>query len=274
MHRFCHKCGSRLEGDSNFCTNCGSISFDFGKNTQKNMEYSNDKENNALKIASLVIGIVSIVLSFFFSFFVIPAAIVGLVLGIVYSSRAKKFCIGIVLNILGVILPILFIILLIFVFNSIEFEIEDLWENENNSHYEDRYESDDNFDYNEPPYNDSNDNTTDKYFKQINLNELINFINNKKSFVLVVSQTGCGHCINYKPKIKKVASDYKFEIYYIEYDLLSSDEKRNFANYIDITGTPTTVFFKNGVENIDIRISGDTDESEIVSVLKNNGYIK
>ena len=291
MNMFCNQCGERIPDGSNFCSYCGKSIID---NTNINQN-NNSCNNNFLKIVSLVIGIVSIILSFLFNFFVIPLAIVGLILGIVYSNKEKKFCAGIVLNILGIIIPIIIILFLLVVYNNVEESIKNLWNdinyqenyndnndnnNSNNSYYEDKntdYNYDENiiYDSNEEEYKgNSNHSIETNYFKEVNINNLINMIDNKEDFILVISQTYCSHCTSYKPKIEEIANNKKITVYYIEYNLLSSDERSLFDNYINITGTPTTVFFEDGEERLDAtRINGNTSKETIENVLKSNGYI-
>ena len=72
----------------------------------------------------------------------------------------------------------------------------------------------------------------------------------------------------------EVANNNKVVVYYIEYNMLSENDKNVFNGYVEFLGTPTTVFFKDGVEVVDARIDGDTNEDRIESVFRDNGYIK
>ena len=119
---------------------------------------------------------------------------------------------------------------------------------------------------------DINDRKT--YFKEIKYDKVIEKINNKESFVLVLSQTTCSHYIEYKPKVEEVANKYKLTIYYLETNLLSKKEAKEFKEYITYSGTPTTVFIKNGEEKtVANRIDGTVEESKIIEKLKSNGFI-
>lgn len=124
--------------------------------------------------------------------------------------------------------------------------------------------------------NIENDHINDEsnYFKEVDINELVNLIDNKEDFILILSQTWCGHCTNYKPKVEEVANNHKIVVYFIEYNLLSEDDKNILNGYIDFYSTPTTVFFNDGIEILDARISGDIDIDEIENIFRNNGYIK
>ena len=163
--------------------------------------------------------------------------------------------------------------------------LDDSKEEESNNNKEN---SSDDFNENEDTYkNNENDNTendenneinsfdtVDSYFKQLDINDFVNFIENKENFILVISQTLCSHCTNYKPKVEEIANNYKLIIYYIEYDLLSEDSKNIFNSYVDFSGTPTTLFYNNGEELFDNRISGNVSSDRLINILRTNNYIK
>lgn len=112
------------------------------------------------------------------------------------------------------------------------------------------------------------------YFVELKYDELIKKIENKESFVLLVSQTDCTHCIHYKPKLKEVANDKKVYIYYIDVDLLSEEENKKIYSYISYSSTPVTVFIKEGAETTAAnRINGDASKDKIEKKLKSNGFI-
>lgn len=112
------------------------------------------------------------------------------------------------------------------------------------------------------------------YFNEISFNDIMEKIENKDDVVLLISQTTCSHCISYKPKLKDVANKYKLNIYYIDVDLLNEDEAKELKSKISYTGTPVTVFLKNGEEKTAAnRINGDASKDKIVKKLKNNGFI-
>ena len=112
------------------------------------------------------------------------------------------------------------------------------------------------------------------YLKEIKYNEVVKKIENKDSFVLLLSQTTCSHCMDYKPKLAKVAKKYKVEIFYLETDLLDDDTHKELKTYFNFSGTPTTVFVIDGEEKTAAnRINGDTSEQKIINKLKSNSFI-
>lgn len=118
------------------------------------------------------------------------------------------------------------------------------------------------------------------YFSNGNLKELknkevIEKIKNKEDFVLCVAQTTCSHCELYKPKLKKVANKHDIEIYYINVDKLTKEEKKEFSKYIYTEGTPVTIFFKKGEEETTAnRIQGNASSKKIEDTLKKYHFIK
>lgn len=113
------------------------------------------------------------------------------------------------------------------------------------------------------------------YLNNIKVNTLVQKIKNKEDLVLLISQTTCSHCANYKPKLEKVANKYKIDVYYIDVDLLTDEEVKTFESYISFDGsTPVTIFLKNGEETtVANRINGDASTEKIEKKLKSNGFI-
>ena len=100
-------------------------------------------------------------------------------------------------------------------------------------------------------------------------------INDKETFVLLISRTTCTHCMDFKPKLEKVAKQYNLEIFYIDVDLISDEEDAEIKKYFNYDGTPSTIFVVDGYERTAAnRISGDVAEEKIIAKLKSNGYIE
>ena len=112
------------------------------------------------------------------------------------------------------------------------------------------------------------------YLVEIKYKEVMKKIDNKEDFVLLLSQTTCSHCRDYKPKLRKVAREYKLTIYYLETNLLSEEESKEIKKNFNFSDTPTTVFVNEGVEKTAAsRIVGDVGKAKIISKLKSNGFI-
>ena len=111
---------------------------------------------------------------------------------------------------------------------------------------------------------------------ELNVNDVEEKINNKETFILCISKTTCTHCINYKPKLKKISKSYNLEIFYIDVDKYSTSDLNKFRQYISFdNSTPVTVFIKDGEEKTTSnRIFGDLSTNKIIEKFKSNGFIK
>ncbi len=115
----------------------------------------------------------------------------------------------------------------------------------------------------------------DKHLVEITFNELQEKANNKETFILLVSQTNCSHCLEFKPTFKKVLAKYDITAYNIELDKLNTEEKTKLKDIANVTSTPTTVFIDNGEEkSTSQRLVGTVTEDRVIKRLKALGYIK
>lgn len=115
----------------------------------------------------------------------------------------------------------------------------------------------------------------DKHLIELTFEELQKKIDNKETFILLISQTQCSHCMEYKPTLKKVLAEYNIDAYVIELDLLSTENKGKLKDIANVSGTPNTIFIEEGAEkNTSQRLSGPVSESKLINRLKALGYIK
>ena len=106
------------------------------------------------------------------------------------------------------------------------------------------------------------------------LNGLKEKIDNKEKFVLVITQTGCSHCMAYLPVLDEIGKDYKLTFYDINMTNLSDEEKTEFNKLVRISGTPTTIFYTDGEEKTTTsRLVGEKTKEKIINRLKSEGYI-
>lgn len=119
-------------------------------------------------------------------------------------------------------------------------------------------------------------NPNSKNLTELTYKDIIKKTNNKESFVLVISRTTCSHCMEYKPKLKKIANDKNIDIYYIDYDKESNKNQEKLFDKFDLDGsTPITIFIKKGKQtNIFDRIEGDVSDTKVIKKLKELKYIK
>lgn len=113
------------------------------------------------------------------------------------------------------------------------------------------------------------------YMKEISYDEYKKLIENKENFILEIMRTDCSACISFKPKITQVAKDYQIEIKYINTDHLSKDEYDKLFDDTGISGTPTVIFYHDGIEKtVASRINGSVSVDKIISKFKANGFIE
>lgn len=109
---------------------------------------------------------------------------------------------------------------------------------------------------------------------KIDYQEVMDKINKKETFILMISQTTCPHCKEYRPVLNKVLKDYDIIAYYVEFDTFTEEQKKEFTSYINFESTPETIFLKEGYEETAAtRISGGKNRDYIIAKLKSNGYI-
>lgn len=111
---------------------------------------------------------------------------------------------------------------------------------------------------------------------ELDVNDVVEKIHNKDSFILCISATYCSHCKEYKPKLEEISKEYKLDIYYIDFDKYSSDEQDLFRDYISFDGgTPVTLFIRNGLEETTVnRINGNVSKDKIINKFESNGFIQ
>ena len=110
---------------------------------------------------------------------------------------------------------------------------------------------------------------------EIDYEQVLEMVENKDNFVLLVSQSTCSHCATYKPKLKTIAKDYGLDIYYMDYDMENKDTQDEFLERFNLSGaTPTTMFFENGKEKSLLnRIEGDLSSTKVLEKLEKMGFI-
>lgn len=95
--------------------------------------------------------------------------------------------------------------------------------------------------------------------------------------IYVLGQTTCGYCSAYKPIINEVAQENNVTFNYININTITENQYNELSTLIDYLGnnsdwgTPLTLVVENG-KTIDT-INGYTEKDEVVSFLKENGFI-
>lgn len=112
-----------------------------------------------------------------------------------------------------------------------------------------------------------------KYIKDISLNEVVDKIDNKDSFILYIKQTDCEHCKSFTPNFISVLSQNNIKAYSLNISNLSEEENTTYSELFDVEGTPTVLFFDKGNESL-IRIEGEQTKAKIKSKIEAAGFIK
>lgn len=112
-------------------------------------------------------------------------------------------------------------------------------------------------------------------YDEISYDEFQTMISEKSDFVLVIGSSTCTHCKEYHETMGRVIREYQLDIKYIDVHNLSNEQKNKFKTIINYSGTPTTVFIKNGEEKSTYnRIDGAKSYDKIIEKFKKNGIIK
>lgn len=107
---------------------------------------------------------------------------------------------------------------------------------------------------------------------EITYDEYNEKIKNEETFIILLWQTGCAHCESYEPKLNKIIKKYNLEIYSLNLKNLDEKEKAIIKNKTFMSGTPTTVFIKNG--KYISKIIGNQETESILNFLIEAGYLE
>lgn len=108
------------------------------------------------------------------------------------------------------------------------------------------------------------------YLVEISYDEYKELLENKETFVLEVMKQDCSACKGFRPKLNKVAKEYKVEIKYLDYSKLTVEEQET----IEVSSTPTLIFYQKGEEETTAaRLVGNQAEKRIIEKLKASSFI-
>lgn len=100
----------------------------------------------------------------------------------------------------------------------------------------------------------------------INIKSINEYKNAETVTFIVIARSNCSHCVTYKETITNVVKKYPVNIYYLDMLKVDNSVIASINNDYNITGTPTTLIFKNG-EYID-ELVGKKSEETLISELK------
>lgn len=99
-------------------------------------------------------------------------------------------------------------------------------------------------------------------------------IKNKESMIVEVVQDGCSHCEAFEPTFSSFMKENNLKYVKLNLTHVSDSNYEELSQKYGVTGTPTVLFFKDGKELSEYRISGDQPKSALKETFKKAGYIK
>lgn len=112
----------------------------------------------------------------------------------------------------------------------------------------------------------------------LNYVDYIAMLKNKSKNILVIGQTTCGYCIQYKPILNEIAKENNIVINYIDIDVLTQKEYADFIESLDYFkknenwGTPLTLIVEN--KSVVDYSEGIKNKSNTINYYKDLGIIK
>lgn len=105
--------------------------------------------------------------------------------------------------------------------------------------------------------------------------QLTKKIENKETFPLVIGSSECSACANYEITMQSFIREHNVEVFEIDLSEISDEQYDKLKLEISFTGTPTTVFYKDGeLTSFYNRINGSVSKGVVEDYFKSNGYIK
>lgn len=98
-------------------------------------------------------------------------------------------------------------------------------------------------------------------------------IANQETFVIVISQTSCGHCIAYKPIFDETLREHNIKGYELDLQEANKTDLEDFLETYPVEGTPTTMIFTKGIYEEEMLVSVQQKEA-ITNFLKKYNLVK
>ena len=114
----------------------------------------------------------------------------------------------------------------------------------------------------------------EKYLHEISYSKVMKKIDNNDKFMLYIKQTDCEHCKVFTPRFVSVLKENKLESYVLNLTNLSDEDKEKYdKDFSDISGTPTVLFYDEGMQSL-VKIEGEQTKEKILSKIKSAGFLK
>ena len=187
-----------------------------------------------------------------------------------------KIALIIILSIGGVLLVgvIGFFVLMLTIFNiaSTEYkeakeEIYEKWEDSNYSSGDTENDEED-----EDIIEDKPTQPTYEFINNISYQTFNEMIDNGETFVILISQRDCGHCVAFKPYYNQALQENNIIGYELDVQMLNQTDRSDFLSRFNISSTPTTMIFTNGVPEEETLVRTQPPE-EVTNFLKKYNLI-
>ena len=187
-----------------------------------------------------------------------------------------KIALIIILSIGGILLVgvIGFFVLMLTIFNiaSTEYkeakeEIYEKWEDSNSSSEDTENDEED-----EDIIEDKPTQPTYEFINNISYQTFNEMIDNGETFVILISQRDCGHCVAFKPYYNQAMQENNIIGYELDVQMLNQTDRSDFLSRFNISSTPTTMIFTNGVPEEETLV-GTQPPEEVTNFLKKYNLI-
>lgn len=117
------------------------------------------------------------------------------------------------------------------------------------------------------------DDSESNYLKDTTLTEVIDMMDDEKSFILYINQSDCEHCKQFTPNFISVLRETDLVGYSLNLSNLSEEDMDLYESTFDVDGTPTVLFYTEGNESL-IRLEGEQTKAKIKSKIEAAGFIE
>ena len=114
--------------------------------------------------------------------------------------------------------------------------------------------------------------TVQGYVEVIDTASILEKIENKGSFIFVLTQTSCSHCQEYLPQMLETAQNHSIVIYDIVADEDDADTVQTLLDTYELEETPTTVLVVEG--KIIAKKVGKMYADDLEKLLKKHGMVE
>ena len=103
--------------------------------------------------------------------------------------------------------------------------------------------------------------------------QVVQRLENKETLVVIIGQSTCSACIQYKPIIEEILNNYDVNLAYVEWDKDNRDDVTELVinHLIEANATPTTYIFIDG--ELTFTRVGLMDYRQLKALLQQEGFI-